>query len=83
MLFRAVFCGFLAEYQLEHTIEHQREKQYMVTMLEDLKSDTVRLAEAVSYWHDINNSIDSVSDAIQFPLNNSDLPKAYRHLSMP
>lgn len=22
MLFLAVFCGFLAEYQLEHTIEH-------------------------------------------------------------
>ena len=81
MLFLAVFCGFLAEYQLEHTIEHQREKQYMVTMMEDLKSDTVRLAEAVSYWNAINNSIDSVSDAIQFPLNNSDLPKAYRHLS--
>ena len=26
MLFLAVFCGFLAEYQLEHVIEHQREK---------------------------------------------------------
>lgn len=81
MLFLAVFCGFLAEYQLEHTIEHQREKQYMVTMLEDLKTDTARLSEARNYWNDINNSIDSVSDAIQFPLNNSDLPKAYRHLT--
>ena len=28
MLFLAVFCGFLAEYQLEHTIEHRKEKQY-------------------------------------------------------
>jgi hypothetical protein len=28
MLFLAVFCGFLAEYQLEHIIEHQREKEY-------------------------------------------------------
>jgi len=81
MLFLAVFCGFLAEYQLEHTIEHQREKQYMVTMLEDLKNDTAQLRIASRYWNDINNSIDSVSDAIQFPLSNSDLPKAYRHLS--
>ena len=40
MLFLAVFCGFLAEYQLEHIIEHQREKEYMGTMLEDLKSDS-------------------------------------------
>ena len=40
MLFLAVFCGFLAEYQLEHIIEHQREKKYMETMIEDLKSDS-------------------------------------------
>ncbi len=40
MLFLAVFCGFLAEYQLEHKIEKDRELQYMVTMLEDLKSDS-------------------------------------------
>ncbi len=26
MLFLAVFCGFLAEYQLEHVIENSREK---------------------------------------------------------
>ena len=40
MLFLAVFCGFLAEYQLEHTIENQREKKYIGAFIEDLKSDT-------------------------------------------
>jgi len=40
MLFLAVFCGFLAEYQLEHKIERDREKIYMKNMLEDLKYDT-------------------------------------------
>ena len=40
MLFLAVFCGFLAEYQLEHKIEKDREKQYMITMIEDLRSDS-------------------------------------------
>ena len=40
MLFLAVFCGFLAEYQLEHKIEKDREKVYMKNMLEDLKADT-------------------------------------------
>src|SRR6185503_18426572 len=44
MLFFAVFCGFLAEYQLEHKIEKDREKQYMVTMIEDLKSDSAMFA---------------------------------------
>jgi hypothetical protein len=43
MLFLAVFCGFLAEYQLEHKIEKDREKQYMVTMIEDLKTDAAML----------------------------------------
>jgi len=44
MLFLAVFCGFLAEYQLEHKIEKDREKQYMVTMIEDLRSDSAMFA---------------------------------------
>ncbi|MEP6700571.1 MAG: hypothetical protein ABJA85_04625 [Bacteroidota bacterium] len=39
MLFLAVFCGFLAEYQLEHVIAHQREKQYIQSLIADLKSD--------------------------------------------
>lgn len=43
MLFLAVFCGFLAENQREHYIEHQREKQYMRSMLEDLKTDTATI----------------------------------------
>ena len=40
MLFLAVFCGFLAEYQLEHKIEKDRGEQYMMTMVEDLRSDS-------------------------------------------
>ena len=43
MLFLAVFCGFLAEYQLEHMIEHQRERQYIESLVADLKSDQVIL----------------------------------------
>lgn len=43
MLFLAVFCGFLAENQREHMVEHQREKQYMRTMLEDLQTDTATI----------------------------------------
>jgi hypothetical protein len=41
MLFLAVFCGFLAEYQLEHQIERDREKKYIQSFIEDLKSDTL------------------------------------------
>ena len=40
MLFLAVFCGFLAEYQLEHKIERDRGKQFIISFYEDLKYDT-------------------------------------------
>ena len=81
MLFLAVFCGFLAENFREHQVEHQREKQYMITMLEDLKADTALLNEALYYWKDRNTSIDSVAEAIQFPLSTTDFTKAYRHIN--
>ena len=42
-LFLAVFCGFLAEYQLEHKIEGDREKKYVHSLIQDLKTDTASL----------------------------------------
>src|SRR5687768_3128800 len=47
MLFLAVFCGFLAEYQLEHKIERDKEKEYIHSMAEDLKNDTLSLGNAI------------------------------------
>ena len=39
MLFLAVFCGFLAEYQLEHKIERDRAKQFLRSMLVDVRTN--------------------------------------------
>jgi len=50
MLFLAVFCGFLAEYQLEHTIENQREKVYIRSMIEDLKNDTANFSIVINNY---------------------------------
>jgi hypothetical protein len=50
MLFLAVFCGFLAEYQLEHIIEHKRETQYIRSMIEDLRTDTAKLNSNISRY---------------------------------
>ena len=47
MLFLAVFCGFLAEYQLEHFIEKQREKKFALLLYEDFKKDTVFLNNVI------------------------------------
>ena len=35
MLFLAVFCGFLAEYQLEHKIEKEKGMQYISSFYEE------------------------------------------------
>jgi hypothetical protein len=48
MLFFAVFCGFLAENQREHYIEHQREKQYMNNMTSDLQQDREELRKSIA-----------------------------------
>jgi hypothetical protein len=49
MLFLAVFCGFLAEYQLEHTIEKQRSKEFASNLLFDLSKDTSRINYVKKY----------------------------------
>ncbi len=51
MLFLAVFSGFLAEYQLEHKIEKDREKQFMQSLVVDLKSDIVAI-KSLNLWRD-------------------------------
>ena len=45
MLFLAVFCGFLAEYQLEHKIERDRAKEFAKNLYEELKNDSIIVAE--------------------------------------
>jgi len=47
MLFLAVFCGFLAEYQLEHKIEKDRAKELAKSFYEELKNDSVVAAQKV------------------------------------
>lgn len=46
MLFLAVFCGFLAENIREHSVERQREKEYMVSLIKDLQNDITGLNDA-------------------------------------
>ena len=49
MLFLAVFCGFLAEYQLEHKIEKDREKQSITSLVADLQDDVKRLGAMIKF----------------------------------
>lgn len=69
MLFLAVFCGFLAEWQLEHAIERQREKQFIRSLAEDLKRDT---AEAAAYIR-FNETTLAYCDSLQQCITRPDL----------
>src|SRR5689334_7112731 len=60
MLFLAVFCGFLAEYNLEHMIEHQREKTFMHNLVEDLESDEKILQTYTGWRQEVNSDFDSI-----------------------
>ncbi len=75
MLFLAVFCGFLAEYYLEHTIENDREKQYMVSMVEDLKKDTSSINKTIAGNNSIRRGLDTLLSLIATARNDKTVQK--------
>ena len=52
MLFLAVFCGFLAEYLLEHRIEKEKGRQYIESFYLDLKADTTTFPHFINFYVD-------------------------------
>ncbi len=60
MLFLAVFCGFLAENIREHKVEKEREKQYISSLVNDLKSDIAQLDSLDREWLDEYNTTDTL-----------------------
>ena len=60
MLFIAAFCGFLAEYQLEHIIDREKEQEYIGSMINDLSADTTNLSEVIKGYDIIALRIDTL-----------------------
>jgi len=60
MLFLAVFCGFLAEYQLEHYIEKQRAKDFALSLHRDLAADTSIFNTTVNRLNICTRKIDTL-----------------------
>jgi len=67
MLFLAVFCGFLAENIREHYVEHQREKQFIHSLIIDIKLDTANLNRSISGRAKRSNMFDSLTSLINSP----------------
>ena len=72
MLFFAVFCGFLAENQREHFVEHQREKVLMKSMINDLRADSVFFSQMMHGIQQYNSHADSL---ILLITNSSEMEK--------
>ena len=66
MLFLAVFCGFLAEYQLEHVIENQREEKYVKSLIQDLKTDTAHLETYINLRQGEKNHDGLISSIVKY-----------------
>lgn len=82
MLFLAVFCGFLAEYQLEHKIERHREKQFAYSMYEDLRTDTTVLSSIIQNRNRRKEMLDSIFLLIDNPRDHlADLYFFGRHIT--
>ena len=79
MLFLAVFCGFLAENIREHRVEHQRAKQFALSLLNDLKEDTSALNTAIGNGNKKTRAIDSLYAQIEQPIDKWDDTLIYTH----
>jgi hypothetical protein len=64
MLFLAVFCGFLAEYQLEHKIESNREIQFIRLISEDITTDISKLNKNIMLFKENDIKQNSVLEAL-------------------
>ena len=77
MLFLAVFCGFLAENQREHFVEQRREKQYIKSFIEDLKSDTGNYNRQIRYRTISQKRADSLIILLLSPERNKHVDSIY------
>ncbi len=69
MLFLAVFCGFMAENQREHMVEHRRVKQSMKEVVENLKYDTIRCRKNAETNVGISFGLDSLRNELKKAIN--------------
>ena len=78
MLFLAVFCGFIAENQREHLVEHQREKKFMEMLYDDLKRDTADFINDTTWWDNAIKRNDTIRIEIIKLANERNLTLLYR-----
>ncbi len=71
MLFLAVFSGFLAENIREQSVERHREKQYLLSMLNDLEHDTTVFNQQINEVHFALKQLDTLIRLLGLPQRNA------------
>ncbi len=78
MLFLAVFCGYLAQYYLEHRIEKERGNQYVRSMIEDIVSDSTKINTSYEFGKKQEVGLDSLSRLFDNPpYNDTTIKRMY------
>lgn len=60
MLFLAVTAGFFVENQRDHFVEHQKETQFMYSLVDDINSDIYQLDSIINTRKLMNSLMDSL-----------------------
>lgn len=76
MMFLAVFCGAFAEYLLENRFEHDRETQYLTSLISDIKTDSQNVQKTIR----ANLARAKNFDTLLLLLKNLDTLKTYNSL---
>ena len=69
MLFLAVFFGFVAENIRENSVEHHREKQFIRSLMNDIKADTARIKNIINQRTIRERRLDSLTFLINSDSN--------------
>jgi len=67
MLFLAVSAGFFTENLREKISDNQREREYIVSFVEDLKEDTARINYNIKWREDNEQRMDSLTSLLSSP----------------
>jgi len=78
MIFLAVTLGFFAEGLRENISNHHREKQYMQSMIEDLKKDTAAITKEIASSLYIARGLDSVKNTLYKDFDKINAAELYR-----
>jgi hypothetical protein len=76
MLFLAITLGFFVENQREHYIEHQREKQFIRSLYNDVRADTSNIARIIT----TRTTKEKLLDSFSYMMNSGDPMKFIKEI---